>query len=783
MESSVDHAAMANERRLLAEIKSVKDEMTRLRVKEMFASKEAMADGGREYRALRGRVAELERENATVLKTAVDAQRDAAGQGLLARLRHDKEKEGMQDTEVQQFAMQLRWAPPTACGGGGGGGGEADVSALDQAAEELATSLERSGAQHLTAGERELLASVQGVLGQLDLSADDDRGKREREARARTQAEQRIADEKLDGLLMAASAESAVVQKTKAAVVAARTHSAWCMERAEQLRQAAAAHQESAQELIRAAQETMLAFGRSEAKEIRAIRRPTPPVIRLMGAIRLLLNDPGGAEWQDVTPLSAVPEDWSAVDKMLADPRFIARLVSVTRLYSDVPADVINCVTRGLGSAETDMQGLAKLSMAAANLARWLQAFLEFRHLQSNAEGAQEELRKVEGMIEVAASDLRGKELESQRVEQTAVAQNERIKGLMSMNESLPRKQEMRRFYELKTMRSTMQSMEREQVQLLKEVQETLPPKFTGDRGTKALPPPKPREDVAIDARVVLGKLKMERTKRSGAMRDRLEKLEQRQKAQAAFTERATSLAVSDDVGALEALLDEATVYNEMHPWPDGQVLVVDTTDQERRTPLHYSACHGSFEASSLLLASGADAFAEDSAGFTALHFAAAHNQKNVAALLATDPSARGAEQCARPVGSNGAALGLARRLARHRLAATADGRRRSCRGPQRADRYGRCSRRRDTAADSRPFGAEQHAERRRRRSAACHASDGGCAGGAAERRARGGCHRGGTRSAGDEGKLGRIPRRARDEPSPRRSHGAGSSGQRPALH
>jgi hypothetical protein len=151
---------------------------------------------------------------------------------------------------------------------------------------------------------------------------------------------------------------------------------------------------------------------------------------------------------------------------------------------------------------------------------------------------------------------------------------------------------------------------------------------------------------LAADAATVLESIRDRHRQLADSMRQRLQRLGERDKVQAQVTPRILQAAADNDMATLSRHVHEQEAFaasmaaqpetNEDELWT---VLGHRCRDESLRTPLHYACCHGCYEAAMYLLTAGAkvrDDYAQDrdDRGFTALHYATAQNHTRVIVLL-----------------------------------------------------------------------------------------------------------------------------------------------------
>ena len=144
----------------------------------------------------------------------------------------------------------------------------------------------------------------------------------------------------------------------------------------------------------------------------------------------------------------------------------------------------------------------------------------------------------------------------------------------------------------------------------------------------------KKRNKLTADAVGALQRIKHRHQEQAEAARDKLNRLGRRDQLQARVTARAAAAATDNDVAVLTELIREHTAHCAVFPETVDQWVVLGCRDVDGRTPLHYAACHGCYEAAIYLLTAGADGTMVDTAGFTAMHFAAAYGHIRIIVLL-----------------------------------------------------------------------------------------------------------------------------------------------------
>jgi hypothetical protein len=189
-----------------------------------------------------------------------------------------------------------------------------------RAAAELRQSLQKSGSSLLSAEETKLLALVGKAQSAL--------GEQANEEAENTTSKQ--AEDALTKLLISASSQGAALLASQAEVAAAENEAGRMVESAQQRRSAAMSAAEESRQILGSATLALKRLGRAEWSEIKGTQTPTEAIVRMMGAVRLLLHD---VNMDELTPGSAIPMNWSLCCKLMNHTRFVSRLLKVTMLF------------------------------------------------------------------------------------------------------------------------------------------------------------------------------------------------------------------------------------------------------------------------------------------------------------------------------------------------------------------------------------------------------------------------------------------------------------------
>jgi hypothetical protein len=143
------------------------------------------------------------------------------------------------------------------------------------------------------------------------------------------QSAHRRAEEQLQRMLAEASSESAAMVTSRHEVAVAESEATMLVDVAQERRLEAMTVSEQARGLLARAALALKRLGRSEWSEIKAMKAPSESLVRMMGAVRLLLAD--GVDTNALTAASELPTGWAACVQMLSHARFISRLLKLTR--------------------------------------------------------------------------------------------------------------------------------------------------------------------------------------------------------------------------------------------------------------------------------------------------------------------------------------------------------------------------------------------------------------------------------------------------------------------
>jgi hypothetical protein len=165
------------------------------------------------------------------------------------------------------------------------------------------------------------------------------------------QNEHRRAEAQLQKMLSQASAESGSVMQTRAAVASAEAEASEMVERAQARRVETLKVAEDSRAVLAKAGLALKRLGRSEWSEIKAMQAPSLLLIKMMGAVRLLLSD---VKMDGLNANSELPMNWKACVKLLNHTRFVSRLLKLTRGALKVPDVVYTIISRRLSHRELE---------------------------------------------------------------------------------------------------------------------------------------------------------------------------------------------------------------------------------------------------------------------------------------------------------------------------------------------------------------------------------------------------------------------------------------------
>ena len=430
-------------RRTLAQVQK---QLKLLTLKEALV-RDTVQDDVDGFEALKAKVDKIEAENAEFFEVAVKKREIAAAPVVMANLRRPSAMPFKSDTDLHGFQMTISHI------------GKEEEEELDaeleedyqRAALQLASVL-ASGtgvAADLTGEEKRLLDSINGMKQSLAVQDDERAG----------QNEHRRAEAQLQKMLAQASVESVSVANTRAAVASAEAEASEMVERAQARRLATLKVAEDSRAVLSKAGLALKRLGRSEWSEIKAQQAPSLLLIKMMGAVRLLLAD---VQMDDLTPNSELPMDWKACIKLLGHTRFVSRLLKLTRGSLKVPEVVYTIISRQLSledlqggmdddlSGESSVAGGSELSGSDSGeaallrqkkshsikvLGEWIGALLSHKEMAGVMERARTDLVEAEGELKEAADILRSKAAEAKRVQQRMHRINSKISGLIAAQE------------------------------------------------------------------------------------------------------------------------------------------------------------------------------------------------------------------------------------------------------------------------------------------------------------------------------------------------------------
>ena len=638
-------------RRTLAQLQK---QLKLLTLKEALV-RDTVQDDVDGFEALKAKVDKIEAENAEFFEVAVKKREIAAAPAVMANLRRPSAMPFKSDTDLHGFQMTISRI------------GKEEEEELDteleedyqRAALQLASVL-ASGtgvAADLTDEEKRLLDSINGMKQTLAVQDDERAG----------QNEHRRAEAQLQKMLAQASVESVSVMHTRAAVASAEAEASEMVERAQARRLATLKVAEDSRAVLSKAGLALKRLGRSEWSEIKAQQAPSLLLIKMMGAVRLLLAD---VKMDDLTPNSELPMDWKACIKLLGHTRFVSRLLKLTRGSLTVPEVVYTIISRQL-SLE-DLQGIddgrsgesvaggseisgsdtgeaallrQKKSHSVKVLGEWIGALLSHKEMAGVMERARTDLIEAEGELKEAAELLRFKAAEAKRVQQRMHKINSKISGLIAAQEAVPHRQALARLHEYQKLREEVDSVEQAHADIVEKLNHRLlRESVTGSAGTPrragAARTPKDTSRVASDVVELLDRIKRRHREQVDEAREYVYRLGNRAVVQKEMTTKALTACTNNDMPTLQELLREQTAHAAMHPNPRDQYTILECKDLEGRRPLHYVCCHGCYDVGVLLLASGANPKLACDSGFTPMHYAAAYGHLHMVVMLNQfDPS------------------------------------------------------------------------------------------------------------------------------------------------
>lgn len=655
-----------------------------LGLKEIMA-RDAVGNDVAAFNVLKRKLQEVESENREFFDAAIKTRNDAVAPAVMAELRRPSGMPFRKDTSLHSFkqALEHRAKQEDA-----GGNAERELDEdYARMADKLAQKLQQSHVP-LTNDEKKLLAAVNQIGSTLEAQED---------SRVQSSAHRR-AEEQLGKMLAQASAESAQMVASRHEVAAAETEASLMVENAQQRRLESMRVNEEARNVLSRAGLALKRLGRAEWSEIKAMKAPSPILIQMIGAVRILLGDAGLPPVEEMEPGAPLPSDWPACIRMLNHTRFISRLLKLTRGTLAVPDVAWTIIRRNLGpelsrdddlldedgntvgtpdDAASEMSGgstTGKTAHTEGVLRRWMAALLRSRTVSATMDLARADLAEAAGQLQAASATLRQKSNEARIVQKRMHTLNSRISGLIAASEAVPHRAALQRLHEYQRLRGELQETE-----VLHDTLKSEQRRLTGDsdegsdedereetddeevdgRGVTAATEGGGRlikahrrrrgsySAVAADAVKALDAIQETHRQQAAQLRQRLERLDARDREQKSrVTPAALAAAAANDMETLSRLVHEQEAYaKEVSKGGPGlrrltveeqwTVLGPRCCDKDGRTPLHYAACHGCYEAAMYLLTAGANPRVQDhGTGFTALHYAVAHRQTQIIVLL-----------------------------------------------------------------------------------------------------------------------------------------------------
>ena len=325
----------ADLRRTLAQVQK---QLKLLTLKEALV-RDTVQDDVDGFEALKAKVEKIEEENAEFFEVAVKKREVAVAPVVMANLRRPSAMPFKNDTDLHGFQQTITHI-------GKEEDEELDAELEDdyqRSALQLASVLASGtgAAADLTTEEKQLLDSINGMKRSLAVQADERAG----------QNEHRRAEAQLQKMLSQASAESGSVMQTRAAVASAEAEASEMVERAQARRVETLKVAEDSRAVLAKAGLALKRLGRSEWSEIKAMQAPSLLLIKMMGAVRLLLSD---VKMDGLNANSELPMNWKACVKLLNHTRFVSRLLKLTRGALEVPDVVYTIISRRLSHRELE---------------------------------------------------------------------------------------------------------------------------------------------------------------------------------------------------------------------------------------------------------------------------------------------------------------------------------------------------------------------------------------------------------------------------------------------
>ena len=281
-------------RRTLAQVQK---QLKLLTLKEALVQNQVQDDVNG-FEALKAKVEQIEEENAEYFAVAIKKKDIATAPVVMANLRRPSAAPFKNDTDLHGFKQTIKYL---------GKEEEEELEAeleedYQRAALQLASVLGSGtgAAADLTAEEKGLLDSINGMKTSLVVVSDERAG----------QNEHRRAESQLQKMLAQASAESGSVMQSRAAVASAEAEASEMVEHAQQRRLESMKVAEDSRAVLSKAGLALARLGRSEWSEIKATQAPSLLLIKMMGAVRLLLSDVNNME--ELNPNSEIPLNWKS---------------------------------------------------------------------------------------------------------------------------------------------------------------------------------------------------------------------------------------------------------------------------------------------------------------------------------------------------------------------------------------------------------------------------------------------------------------------------------------